>query len=185
MLTFWPERMNINYCIYCKLRYLRYEKMTGKQSTNRLYVISRKMLHDMKERVILFSFILHRNKDLNRKRPYFILATQTTDPWSWHRFQEQVRLACCCFEAKLRVFRGTKSEIERYKMFLWLLVYGQRRNFLKNVGVVIKFSCSFYPCNAHTRNAKFLKSLGCTYTLNLHPCLWSKTFWGLDLDKWI
>ena len=54
--------------------------MTGKQSTNRLYVLSRKILHDMKERVILFSFILHRNKDLNPKRPYFILATQTTDP---------------------------------------------------------------------------------------------------------
>ena len=113
--------------------------------------------------LFLISFILQRNKDLNPKRPYFILATQTTDPWSWHRFQEQVRLACCCFEAKLRVFRGTKSKIERYKMFLWLLVYGQRRNFLKNVGIVIKLSCSFYPCNAHTRNVKFLKSWGCTY----------------------
>ena len=28
----------------------------------------------------------------------------------------------------------------------------QRQNFLQNVGVVSKVSCSFYPCNAHRRN---------------------------------
>ena len=37
-----------------------------------------------------------------------------------------------------------------------------------NVGVVSKVSCSFYPCNAHRRNVKFLESWGCTYNPTLH-----------------
>ena len=44
----------------------------------------------------------------------------------------------------------------------------QRRNFLQNVGVVSNVSCSFYPCNAHRRNVKFLESWGCTYNPTLH-----------------
>ena len=44
----------------------------------------------------------------------------------------------------------------------------QKRNFLQNVGVVSKVSCSFYPCNAHRRNVKFLESWGCTYTTPLY-----------------
>ena len=44
----------------------------------------------------------------------------------------------------------------------------QRRNFLKNVGVVSNVSCSFYPCNAHRRNVKFLENWGCTYNPTLH-----------------
>ena len=44
----------------------------------------------------------------------------------------------------------------------------QKCNFLKYVGVVIKLSCSFYPCNAHRHNVKFLKCWGCTYNPTLH-----------------
>ena len=47
-------------------------------------------------------------------------------------------------------------------------VHRQKRYLLKNVGVAIKFPCSFYPCNGHRRSVKFLENWGCTYNPTLH-----------------
>ena len=44
----------------------------------------------------------------------------------------------------------------------------QKCNFFKICWVVIKLSCSFYPCNAHRRNDKFLKCWGCIFNPTLH-----------------
>ena len=73
-----------------------------------------------------------------------------------------------CHDIHVKCMRRREKNGVRMPVISHFETYCQKRNFLKNVGVVIRLSCSYYPCNTHWHNVKFLKRWGCTYNPTLH-----------------